>query len=215
MERVRSPEPPADASPLHPGFSRRVHTPRSLTSRCGTPSYVAPEILKNIPHDQSCDMWSVGVILFVLLCGYTPFLEETQERMFDRIKRADVKFEPSQDWDHVSYEAKELIRQLLVVEPDGRLTAAEALRSRWILRDDAWLSSRDLSSSALITMKEKRPRLQKLAKAVIALGRIYSPTPTPLASTQDLSASNAGVDEVLIKNEDHGKNIVVESHELL
>lgn len=192
------------------GFSRRVHTPRSLTSRCGTPSYVSPEILKNIPHDQSCDMWSVGVILFVLLCGYTPFLEETQERMFDRIKQADVRFEPPEDWDFVSNEAKELILKLLVVEPDARLTAGEALRSKWILQDDAWLSSRDLSNSALITMKEKRPRLQKLAKAVIALGRIYSPVPTPKGSIQDLSATT----EALVKDEDFHK-VLDESHELL
>ena len=196
------------------GFSRRVHTPRSLTSRCGTPSYVAPEILKNIPHDQSCDMWSLGVILYVLLCGYTPFLEETQQRMFDRIKQGDVKFEPARDWDHVSYEAKELIKQLLVVEPAGRITAAEALRSKWILRDDAWLSSRDLSQSALITMKEKRPRLQKLAKAVIALGRIYgSPVPTPKGSIEpDLVG---GVSADLLVNVEGDTKTIIESHELL
>jgi serine/threonine protein kinase len=172
------------------GFSRRVHTPKSLTSRCGTPSYVAPEILKQIPHDTSCDMWSVGVILYILLCGYTPFLEDSQERMFDRIKCGDVRFEPVDDWSHVSEEGKDLIRHLLVVEPDKRYTAGEALRSAWMLQEDIVLSSRDLSNSALVTMKEKRPKLQSLARAFMVFGRMAGGTPsngtgTPSNDTDD------------------------------
>jgi len=64
------------------GFARRVHSPLSLTTRCGTPTYVAPEILKNHPHDESADMWSVGVILYVLLIGYPPFMEKKATRSF-------------------------------------------------------------------------------------------------------------------------------------
>jgi calcium/calmodulin-dependent protein kinase I len=155
------------------GFARRVHTPKSLTSRCGTPSYVAPEILKQIPHDTSCDMWSVGVILYVLLCGSTPFMDDNQERMFDRIKRGHVQFTPAKHWEtNVSEDAKDLIRKLLVVEPDKRLTAAQALQSKWMMQDDVFLRSRDLSTSALVTLKEKRPRLQDLARAFMGIGRI-------------------------------------------
>ncbi|KAI2514214.1 serine/threonine kinase [Fragilaria crotonensis] len=68
------------------GFSRRVHTPQSLTTRCGTPTYVAPEILKNIPHDTKADMWSVGVITYVLLVGYPPFMEDKQQDLFRKIR---------------------------------------------------------------------------------------------------------------------------------
>lgn len=150
------------------GFSRKVHTPKSLSNRCGTPSYVAPEILKNIPYDQSCDMWSVGVILYVLLCGYTPFMSEDQEQMFDRIKCGQWDFDP-QDWKHVSEEAKDLIRALLDLNPDSRMTAARALRSKWILKDTTDLSSRDLSQSVL-NLKERRPRLRDVARAFLAIG---------------------------------------------
>jgi serine/threonine protein kinase len=137
---------------------------------CFQPSYVAPEILKNVPYDQSCDMWSVGVILYVLLCGYTPFMSEDQDQMFERIKRGDWDFDPN-DWAHVSEEAKDLIRSLLDPNPESRMTAARALRSKWINKDSKELSSRDLSQGAL-NIKERRPRLLDLAKAFMTIGGV-------------------------------------------
>lgn len=145
-----------------------MHTPKSLTSRCGTPSYVAPEILKNIPYDQSCDMWSVGVILYVLLCGYTPFMSDDQEKMFENIKHAEWEFE-AEDWEHVSEEAKDLIRALLDPNPDSRMTAKRALRSKWINKDAKELSSRDLSQGVM-NLKDRRPRLRDFARAFMAIG---------------------------------------------
>jgi serine/threonine protein kinase len=149
------------------GFAKKVHTPKSLTSRCGTPSYVAPEILKNQPYDQSCDMWSVGVVLYVMLCGYTPFSDENQERMFERIKLGEWKFEAS-DWLHVSSEAKDLIEQCICTNVDKRITAAQALKSRWIAGlTDQQLSSNDLSFTSQ-TIK-KAPKLSDIAKSFMAL----------------------------------------------
>ena len=153
------------------GFARRVHTPKSLNSKCGTPSYVAPEILNNDPYDQSCDMWSVGVILYVLLVGFPPFMEEQQEKMFDRIKRGDWSFEPKDDWSHVSDEAKDLISKLLVVNIDDRITAKQALSEPWMVQDEKQLLTRDLSHSA-ITIKNRKNRLQTLARAFMAFGKV-------------------------------------------
>lgn len=128
------------------GFAKRVHTPHSLITRCGTPTYVAPEILKNHPHDSSADMWSIGVILFVLLVGYPPFMEENQRALFHKVRLGEYQFfEP--DWEGISEEAKELISQLLVVDPAGRLSARQALGHPWISKDDYTLSTRDLSES--------------------------------------------------------------------
>ena len=147
------------------GFAKRVHTPKSLTSRCGTPSYVAPEILNSMPYDQSCDMWSVGVILFVILVGIPPFLEDNQERMFDRIKAGDWKFEPTADWKHVSEEAKDLIRKMLVVNADDRITAADALKESWMVEDEKKLMQRDLSQSQLKLKDNRKNRISSIARA--------------------------------------------------
>lgn len=150
------------------GFAKRVHTPKSLTSRCGTPSYVAPEILKNQPYDQSCDMWSVGVVLYVMLCGYTPFMEENQEKMFERIKLGDWKFNDD-DWSHISKEAKCLIKDLMNTNVEKRLTASAALKSKWITGvTDKYLSDRDLTSTMRL-IKDKRPRLKDLTHVFKAL----------------------------------------------
>jgi len=150
------------------GFAKRVHTPKSLTQRCGTPSYVAPEILKNQPYDQSCDMWSVGVVIYVTLCGYTPFMEEQQEDMFRRVKLGDWKFD-SEDWSQISDEAKDLIKGLICTNPDRRLTASQALSSKWITGvSDEYLSERSLISTMRL-VKDKNFRLKTVATAIRAL----------------------------------------------
>jgi serine/threonine protein kinase len=150
------------------GFAKKCHTPKSLTSRCGTPSYVAPEILKNQPYDESCDMWSAGVVLYVMLCGYTPFSEESQEKMFERIKLGDWKFDPD-DWSHVSAEAKDLIKHLMDTNVDHRYTATQALNSRWIKGlSDKQLSSRNLSATAQ-TIKDHRLNLKDIGHIFTAM----------------------------------------------
>jgi len=150
------------------GFAKRVHTPKSLAQKCGTPSYVAPEILKNVPYDQSCDMWSAGVVLYVLLCGYTPFAEEKQDKMFNRIKTGDYNFDPK-EWADVSDEAKDLIRGLMCTNPDQRLTAEQALRSKWITGvSDKYLSDRSLTSTRQV-IKDKNFRLKDVATAFMSL----------------------------------------------
>jgi serine/threonine protein kinase len=147
------------------GFARRVHTPQSLTSRCGTPTFVAPEILKNIPHDQSADLWSVGVIVYLLLVGYPPFMKDTQAELFQQIRSADWKFQ-QEDWENVSKEAKELVRNLLVADPEQRWTAEEALKCAWI--QDETIESTDVDLMGSIeTLRERRARLREFATPVV------------------------------------------------
>lgn len=131
------------------------------------PSYVAPEILNNKPYDQMCDMWSCGVILYSLLCGYTPFADENQEQMFARIKKAEYEFFP-EEWSRISQNAKDLIAGLLTVDPDRRLSAAEALESNWFAQDEKFLSDRDLSQT-VEEIKKRRPLLRSLARAFFGL----------------------------------------------
>lgn len=155
------------------GFARRVHTPQSLTTRVGTPSYVAPEVLKNIPHDERVDLWSIGVILFVLLVGYPPFLEDDQSKLFQKIRNCDWSFD-KEDWRHISSDAKDLIRGLLVANPKERWTMSEALRCRWINQDPARLSSVNLTESVRV-LKAKQNRLRTLAQGLMWVGKDSKP----------------------------------------
>lgn len=126
-------------------FAKRVHTPKSLLTRCGTPTYVAPEILKNHPHDHMADMWSVGVIIFVTLVGYPPFMEEDQRVLFSKIRLGEYGF-LDEDWRHISKESRDLISRLLVVDPDQRWTASQALNHKWFTGvDSSKLSSSNIS----------------------------------------------------------------------
>jgi len=109
----------------------RVYTEESIMlTSCGTAGYIAPEILKTLPYQNEVDMWSVGVIMYILLCGYPPFYDENDAQLFEKIMQCRYEFH-EQYWEHISNEAKELIRGLLKVDPKERLSAEEALKSPW------------------------------------------------------------------------------------
>jgi hypothetical protein len=112
------------------GFASVVPA-EGLSTPCGTPSYVAPEILERSPYGVQADMWSLGVITYILLCGYPPFSSPHQQTLFKLIRQARFRFEPP-TWDDVSSQAKDLISRLLVVDPTRRLTARELLRHPWV-----------------------------------------------------------------------------------
>jgi serine/threonine protein kinase len=126
---------------------------------------VSPEVLKNVPHDERVDLWSVGVISYVLLCGYPPFWDDDQSKMFQKIRAGELCFhEP--DWAGISSEASSFVRGLLRVDPADRWTADEALRSAWMRDPSARLSSNHLTDS-LRQLKEKKVRLRILARAFL------------------------------------------------
>lgn len=110
----------------------RFYSDDLMTTACGTPSYVAPEILIGKGYGIEVDYWSIGVILYTMLCGYQPFNEETNEALFDVIKSGQFNF-PDEDWSGISDMAKDLIRQCLKVNPKERITAVEMLNHPWIV----------------------------------------------------------------------------------
>jgi len=117
-----------------------------MKTACGTPGYVAPEVLGHEAYSSQVDMWSTGVIVYILLCGFPPFYGDNDAQMFKRIKAGQYKF-LSPYWDPISADAKDFVRNLLIVDPKKRMTAAEALNHRWLGRT-ATVSTRNLFASA-------------------------------------------------------------------
>ncbi|XP_029931811.1 serine/threonine-protein kinase DCLK2-like [Myripristis murdjan] len=118
-----------------------------LYTVCGTPTYVAPEIIAETGYGLKVDIWAAGVITYILLCGFPPFRSENnvQEELFDQILRGKLEF-PSPDWDNVSLPAKMLIGQMLQVNVDARYTAEEVLSHPWVT-DEAPLEANTVSST--------------------------------------------------------------------
>jgi len=112
------------------GLATKVKTPQSLKERCGTPMYVAPEVLRGIPYDQSADMWSLGVITYFLISGCPPFMDNKKKGLFLKIINGTYCIDGG-GWDCVSDEAKSFITSCLTVDPAGRISAEDALKHEW------------------------------------------------------------------------------------
>jgi len=109
----------------------KIDSGNTLRTICGTPGYVAPEILLGQSYNQAVDIWAIGVITYILLCGYEPFYAEQDEAMFRKILKCDYSFN-SPNWDQISAEAKDLVQKMLILQPDKRITATEAIQHMWV-----------------------------------------------------------------------------------
>ncbi|XP_053456504.1 serine/threonine-protein kinase DCLK3 [Nycticebus coucang] len=114
-------------------FGLAKHVVRPIFTVCGTPTYVAPEILSEKGYGLEVDMWAAGVILYILLCGFPPFRspERDQDELFNIIQLGHFEFLPPY-WDNISDAAKDLVSRLLVVDPKKRYTAHQVLQHPWI-----------------------------------------------------------------------------------
>ncbi|XP_022254461.1 serine/threonine-protein kinase 17B-like [Limulus polyphemus] len=113
------------------GISRRITKGSEIREILGTPDYVSPEILQYEPISLATDMWSIGVLAYVLLSGHTPFGGETKQETFWNITSGIVEF-PEELFGSVSNDAKDFIQRLLITEPSERMTAKESLHHSWI-----------------------------------------------------------------------------------
>ena len=149
------------------GFSKRV-PPEGCSTSCGTPSYVAPEILSGSRYGREADCWSLGVIAYILLAGYAPFSAggSNQAELFRAIVSGRFYFD-SPYWDNVSEGAKDLIRRLLVVDPARRLSAAGVLKHPWL---HGTVASRELSS-ALSQMRGFQANRKKVLRRGLLIKR--------------------------------------------
>ncbi|XP_014479937.1 PREDICTED: calcium/calmodulin-dependent protein kinase type 1 isoform X2 [Dinoponera quadriceps] len=102
-----------------------------MATACGTPGYVAPEVLAQKPYGKAVDVWSIGVISYILLCGYPPFYDENDANLFAQILKGEFEFD-SPYWDDISESAKDFIHKLMCVNVDERYTCKQALAHPWI-----------------------------------------------------------------------------------
>lgn len=102
-----------------------MSTGQNLHGTVGSPFYIAPEVLAG-GYNQAADVWSAGVILYILLSGMPPFWGRTKSKIFDAVRASDLRF-PTDPWDHISESARDLIMGMLCIDPSKRLSAAEVL----------------------------------------------------------------------------------------
>jgi calcium/calmodulin-dependent protein kinase I len=142
----------------------------------GSPSYISPEILRFLDHNlgygPEVDMWSTGVILYILLCGFPPFYGDTDDDIFDQIETGRVSF-PSPYWDEISESSKDLIRSLLELDPNQRITAADALLHPWL--KEAEQKEQNLASTVTQLKRfNARRKWRGAINSILALGRLRS-----------------------------------------
>lgn len=113
---------------------------------CGTPGYLAPEILRKEKYGTKCDMFSMGVILFILIGGYPPFYAKNTKDLLRLTKRGKFSFDPEY-WSDISDGAKEIITRLLDVKPDRRYAPSDVLSHPWLAEEETKLKRRSLQKS--------------------------------------------------------------------
>lgn len=134
------------------GTARFFDKSKKMNKISGTPYYIAPEVLFE-KYDEKCDVWSCGIILYILLCGYPPFNGENDSEILAKIKLGKFTF-PEEEWEHVSDSAKDLIKKLLTFKPEERPTASVSLDHVWIKDNNKRKINPVLGKKCLNNMKK-------------------------------------------------------------
>ncbi|CAO2820252.1 unnamed protein product [Amaranthus hypochondriacus] len=149
------------------GLSAFFKPGETFTDVVGSPYYVAPEVLRKF-YGQECDVWSAGVIIYILLSGVPPFWDETEQGIFEQVLKGDLDF-ASEPWPSISNGAKDLVKRMLVRDPKKRLTAHEVLCHPWV-QVDGLAPDKPLDSAVISRLKQfsAMNKLKKIAIRVIA-----------------------------------------------
>ena len=154
------------------GFAAKLKGTRSLHQLCGTPGYVAPEILQRQAYGLEVDMWSIGVLTYILLGGYPPFYDDDHEQLYERIKAGVYEFH-DEFWSKISADAKDFIDKLLTVDPDARATADTILAHPWMRGDGEAIKGTSLQTNLKeLKQFQAKKRFKAAARAIIATHRI-------------------------------------------
>lgn len=147
---LTSDRPLGDIKIVDFGLSRIVNNNEELREIMGTPEYVAPEILSYEPISTATDMWSIGVLAYVMLTGTSPFLGDDKQHTFLNISQLNISY--TEDFEGVSERAVDFMKALLVREPEGRATAEDCLQHPWLAEGDL----PGIYSSAMNTVEDDK-----------------------------------------------------------
>lgn len=164
---------------------------KSMETICGTPQYVAPEVIQGVQglsYGFAVDMWSAGVVLFILLGGYPPFHSENEPKMFEQIRRGDYNFDEAV-WDLISEPAKDLISKLLVVDPNQRLTAEESLKHPWLAGE---VSHEPLAGTQQNLKKNYAQKFKKAVNVIMTINKLKKLTIAEEDSAKEASWGKPG-----------------------
>ncbi|XP_067683497.1 calcium/calmodulin-dependent protein kinase type 1-like [Haliotis asinina] len=139
-----------------------------METACGTPGYVAPEVLAQQPYGKEVDCWSIGVIAYILLCGYPPFYDESDAELFKQILKAEYEFD-SPYWDEISDSAKNFIRHLMCKDVKQRFTCKQAMDDPWISGNAALDKDIHASVSAQIKKNFAKTRWRQAYNAAAVI----------------------------------------------
>uniref|UniRef100_A0A8C1LAN9 calcium/calmodulin-dependent protein kinase n=1 Tax=Cyprinus carpio TaxID=7962 RepID=A0A8C1LAN9_CYPCA len=169
----------------------------------GTPGYLSPEVLRKDPYGKPVDIWACGVILYILLVGYPPFWDEDQHKLYQQIKAGAYDF-PSPEWDTVTAEAKNLINQMLTINPAKRITADQALKHPWVCQRSTVASM--MHRQETVECLRKFNARRKLKGAILttmlvsrnfSVGRQHTSPAAPTTSTAALPQTNNSKNSVV------------------
>lgn len=170
------------------GTAQRFSKDKKMTNIIGTPYYVAPEVLKG-SYDEKCDVWSAGVIMFILLSGTPPFNGAEDSQITNAVAKGEFTFKPAK-WKGVSDEAKDLINKMLVLDTEQRISTQDALDHDWFAKiKDGTLDSKKLSGA----MKDLKGFKAQSKMEQAALGYIVTHLAT-LDDTKDLDDAFKSID---------------------
>uniref|UniRef100_A0A8C4VS88 calcium/calmodulin-dependent protein kinase n=1 Tax=Gopherus evgoodei TaxID=1825980 RepID=A0A8C4VS88_9SAUR len=155
----------------------------------GTPGYLSPEVLRKEAYGKPVDIWACGVILYILLVGYPPFWDEDQHKLYQQIKAGAYDF-PSPEWDTVTPEAKNLINQMLTINPAKRITAHEALKHPWVCQRST-VASMMHRQETVECLKKFNARRKLKVNVPASLFASREPRQTTAPATMSAAASGA------------------------
>ncbi|XP_034727380.1 calcium/calmodulin-dependent protein kinase (CaM kinase) II beta 1 isoform X27 [Etheostoma cragini] len=173
----------------------------------GTPGYLSPEVLRKEAYGKPVDIWACGVILYILLVGYPPFWDEDQHKLYQQIKAGAYDF-PSPEWDTVTPEAKNLINQMLTINPAKRITAQEALKHPWVCQRSTVASMMHRQETVECLKKfNARRKLKGAILTTMLVSRNFSAAKTLLNKKADVKESSDSSNTTVEDEDVKGKSL--------